>query len=263
MINFGKVKDVLSPLNKAKVAASIIVGSGVGLISSLVVNSSMLEVSINGFFTFYFCIILIVVGSLMYYRSKQREAQFSNQPQDNDQTFMKDEKQKFFTYSSWVVLAAGVLCLLLEKDWNRDFPYILKVPIYILLGMSLTYLVSFAILDFMNFASSYLQHSSSPHAVESTDQIVALLANCFVCGLIYGLVFSVMDIEDSTYGQLKNRFFYEIGFCMPIGIIGGALGGLGNEILRQNVSKAQSGGPNILDNWRQSGPLRRTNLNAL
>lgn len=234
MINLNKVSETVSSVNKGKMAAAMIVGAGVGFLASMIVNSCLLEVSINGFFTFYFFIILTVVGGLMVFRNKQRE-QNDQQPQNIEETFMRDEKKQFLTYASWLVVCSGVLCLFLEKNWNKDFPYVLKTPIYIVVAMALTYLVTFAIVDFVNFGASYFQTSGGVHAVESEDQVLALLLNCFACGMLYGLVFSLMDVEDANYNQIKARFLYEEYFCLPIGIMGGAVGGAINEVLRSNV----------------------------
>lgn len=235
MINLGKVSDSLNSVNRGKLAASVVVGGATGFMSSMVANSCLLEVSINGFFTFYFFIILSVVGGLMIYRNKQREDQANQEPQNAEDTFMRDEKKQFLKYASWVVVSSGVLCLFLEKNWNQDFPYILKTPIYIIVGMALNYLITFALVDFINFGASYVQRNSTIQAVESDDQVLALLLNCFACGMLYGLVFSLMDVEDASYNQIKQRFFYEEYFCLPIGVVGGAIGGAINEVLRCNV----------------------------
>ena len=242
MVNLGRISEILSPIPKVNIFASAIIGGSIGLIGSLIVNACLLEISLNGFFTVYFSLIFITVGAFMLYRSRQREEQSANAPVDNEQTFMREEKNMFFQYASGFVLLSGVLCLLLERNWARSFPYILKVPIYGMVAMSLNYLVLFAIIDLVNFVCSYLQSENSLNVVESNDQILTLLATCFGTGLLYGLIFSLMDVQDASMGTIRQRFFYEETLCVPIGIIGGIVGGIANEVLRKNVSSIDNTG---------------------
>ncbi len=154
---------------------------------------------------------------------------------DNDQTFMREEKNNFFLLASYLVLLSGIMCFFLERNWTEGFPYLLKVPVYVIVAMSLNYLILFAIIDFVNYICSYAQSQNSLNVVESQDQILTLLINCFGCGLLYGLIFSLIDVEDAHRQELRKKFIYEEGLCIPIGIIGGIIGGIANEVLRHNV----------------------------
>ena len=195
MINLAKVNEVLSPIPKYKLAVSAAIGAAIGLFGALVVNACLLEISLNGFFTIYFSLIFLTVGGFMIFRNRSRQGQTSMR--DSDETFMHEEKNRFFEYAAWLVLFSGLLCLVLERSWAQSFPYLLKVPIYAVVAMSLNYLVLFAIIDFVNFICSYLQSENSLNVVETQDQILTLLINCFACGTLYGLIFSILDVEDA------------------------------------------------------------------
>lgn len=153
-----------------------------------------------------------------------------------DQTFMKEEKTYFFLGAAVVVISSGLLCLFLDESWTRSFSSFLKVPIYIVVAQSLTYIVTFGFIDFLNFIISNFQSSNSLNLVESHDQIIALMVSCFASGLFYGLIFGLMDIEDDRYWKMKKDFFCEERLCVPIGILGGFASGFCNELLRSNVS---------------------------
>lgn len=152
-----------------------------------------------------------------------------------DQTFMAEEKTYFFIFSSSIVILSGIMCLFLEENWTRSFPFLIKIPIYSLVGMSLNYLVNFGIVDFLNLVLSCFQSKNSLNIVETKDQIITLLVTSFSAGSFYGIIFGLMDIEDDSFYRIKNDFFYEERLCIPIGIASGIIAGLFNEILRDNV----------------------------
>lgn len=157
----------------------------------------------------------------MFFKSYQT---LQEDPQTSpDQTFMKEEKTYFFLFSSAMVILSGILCLFLDESWTRSFSPILKVPIYILVSCSLTYIVTFGLVDFLNFLFSNFQSVNSLNLVESYDQIIGLMVSCFASGMFYGLIFGLMDIEDDRYWKMKKDFFCEERLCVPIGVLGGLL----------------------------------------
>ncbi len=61
------------------------------------------------------------------------------------------------------------------------------------------------------------------------------MVHCFSVGLAYGFIFGLMDIEDDTFVKMRKDFLCEEQICLPIGIIGGIVAGMANEVLRTNV----------------------------
>ena len=170
----------------------------------------------------------------MFYKSKKSMEEESEQ--DPNQTYMKNEKTKFFFYSSLIVIAAGVLSFVIEKEWCRNYNFLLKVPIYSIISMSLTFLLTFGIIDMINFLISNFQSENSLNVVETQDQIITILSLCYLGGLFYGLVFGLMDIEDDRWWSIQKDFFYEEWICIPIGGALGIIGGIANEVLRNHVN---------------------------
>jgi hypothetical protein len=95
-------------------------------------------------------------------------------------------------------------------------------------------------MDFINFIASNFQSENSMNLVESQDQLINLMLNCFAVGLAYGLIFGLMDIEDDRFAQMRKDFFYEERLCIPIGVVGGMVAGMANEVLRTSVSSIVS-----------------------
>jgi len=45
-------------------------------------------------------------------------------------------------------------------------------------------------------------------------------------GLLFGLVFGIMDMEDVSARLIKDYLVKEENYCIPIGVVLGAIGGL-------------------------------------
>ncbi len=56
-------------------------------------------------------------------------------------------------------------------------------------------------------------------------------------GIIYGLIFSVMDLEDLSKNYLKSAFIREQNYCIPIGLGFGCITGYMNEYIRNEYKQ--------------------------
>jgi len=54
-------------------------------------------------------------------------------------------------------------------------------------------------------------------------------------GVIYGLIFGIMDLEDLSRNYLKAAFVKEQNYCIPIGLGFGCITGYMNEYIRNEV----------------------------
>jgi hypothetical protein len=45
-------------------------------------------------------------------------------------------------------------------------------------------------------------------------------------GMLFGLIFGIMDLEDVSIRQIKHYLIKEENYCIPIGLILGAITGL-------------------------------------
>lgn len=225
------------PIHKGKLFLSILFGGACGFISSLLINACLLEISLDGFFTTYFGVIFGICGSFMLYRARKELSDNNNIDPDN--TFMKKEKNQFYLLASVIVLLSSILCFFLDTKWPNRVNFVFRIPIYVTIGTALCFTIIFGILDIVNFCLSYFQSQNALNIVESQDQIISILINCFTTGGIYGFIFSFLDIEDRLIYEIPNYFFFEERLCVPIGIVSGVIGGFVNEVLRHNVGRFQ------------------------
>ena len=81
------VQPLNSPQFIIRAAASSFGGLLLGIMISLIVNCTLLEISLNGFFATYFGVLFIGVGMIILWRIKM-------QPQENEQ-------RELFLVTSW------------------------------------------------------------------------------------------------------------------------------------------------------------------
>eukprot|EP00966_Prymnesium_polylepis_P264505 6110769-Prymnesium_polylepis.1 len=82
-----------------------------------------------------------------------------------------------------------------QKDWFKRIPPKAKVPMYMALGVSLCFAVSFSVVDLINLYADRCGQSRMP-LVSSSAQIFLVLAGAVAMGAAFGLIFGVMDVED-------------------------------------------------------------------
>ncbi|CAG9317561.1 unnamed protein product [Blepharisma stoltei] len=219
-MNFHKdlMKTVGDKLNWRKASISSAIGAGLGIGVSFIINSTLAEISINPFFSVYFGILFMIVGAVIISRVQQ---------QSNEET-----KRKYYFAFGVLVVLSGILCFLLEKNWSLGLGPHLKIPLYAILGISVSFALTFAIVDLMNYFSSYFSGYSGKVIVENPQQISAILVLSSIMGVIFGLIFGILDVEDQTAYQLRIALMKEQLYCYPIGAILGALSGVMNEYLK-------------------------------
>ena len=66
-------------------------------------------------------------------------------------------------------------------------------------------------------------------------KIMALTVVSLIMGCIYGMIFGLMDVEDSNYTTFARQLYSAEKYSLAIGVILGALGGVLNELIRRNV----------------------------
>jgi hypothetical protein len=61
-----------------------------------------------------------------------------------------------------------------------------------------------------------------------------IIISC-IMGMLFGMIFGIMDIEDISIRKIKEYLMKEENYCIPIGIILGGLSGLFVSITDRNV----------------------------
>eukprot|EP00744_Colponema_vietnamica_P007451 GILI01010725.1.p1 GENE.GILI01010725.1~~GILI01010725.1.p1 ORF type:complete len:252 (+),score=74.27 GILI01010725.1:155-910(+) len=217
-----KIGAVVSdPRFLLKGLVSAAVGALIGVIVSLIVNCTLVEISLNGFFSLYFGLLFFVVGGVILWRASSEAVE------------MNKSRKPFIVLFGLLVIASGVLCFVLEKDWCTSLSSTAKVPLYSLLGISISFALTFSIVDLLNYFLGFCQPSHSKALVDSASQVYLILITAIIMGAIFGFIFGLMDIEDVSLYQLRLALMKEEHYCYPIGAVVGGLSGFVNEWLRK------------------------------
>mmetsp|Transcript_48674 Transcript_48674/g.127195 ORF Transcript_48674/g.127195 Transcript_48674/m.127195 type:complete len:232 (+) Transcript_48674:50-745(+) len=210
-------------------------GGVIGGSISVIVNNALIEISLTPFFAGIFGIVLVMLGGLMVWR-KLWEA--------HEAPCMR---MLVLSFSS-LVLLSGFSCFLLEKDWFKTIPPNAKIPMYMSLGISLCFSVSFTAVDLLNAYHDRHSYDMRRRSLVSTPQQVGVvLAGAVAQGAAFGLMFGAMDVEDAP-----QKLRTEERASLPIGILlGGIVGGV-NAVLSY---KAEAGLGEQIDLLRSEGLL--------
>ena len=235
----------LDSISYTTLALLVVVGGLTGVFSSFVIACTLVELTISGFFAFYFGVLLLFISGLLYYRLVH-----SHQSSPHHYTLL-------LVFIA-LLFASSILALLLHP-LLRLLPALMKVPLYTLFGLSLTFSFAFSLFDVLNYAASlYQKHTaassnlptdssnfaassaSSASATSSvasfipsvnTQQQVYILAACSgLMGIVYGLTFSLMDIEDLPLPELRAALMADESICYPVGFVLGAVGAVLNGL---------------------------------
>jgi len=219
-------------------ALSGFVGVLLGIIISLIVNCTLVEISISSFFSLYFGILFIVVGGIILWRI------FS---QDASDGMGSTAKRKPLTAFALLIILSGLICFTLERQWYHGLTPLMKVPLYVILGTSVAFALTFSVVDLVNYILGFLQVSVAKPFVESAAQVYMVLATALVMGGLFGLIFGCMDVEDEVSYQIRLALLREERYCYPVGAILGGLVGFMNEYIREEEERCGSALPNGFD----------------
>lgn len=222
-----------------KACISGFVGLCLGIAVSLIVNSTLVEISVSPFFALYFGLLFMSVGGIIIYRlngsslfggssgNGEADQQFTLAPEDE----IRRKKQLNFFAS--LICVSGFLCFILEKNWFVGLSYTTKIPLYTILGVSVSFALVFSIVDLVNYLMGFLRASVARPVVESPHQVYLVMTIAMIMGATFGFIFGVMDIEDEIQYQVRLALLKEERTCIPIGAVLGAIAGFGNEYIRQ------------------------------
>ncbi|KAF4674545.1 hypothetical protein FOL47_009071 [Perkinsus chesapeaki] len=208
-----------------KGGTAAVIGAVLGIIISLVVNCTLVEISMSAFFALYFGLLFISVGCVILWRIST-QAQMVSTPEESAR------KKQLQLFASLIVVS-GFLCFILEKNWFVGMSPVLKIPLYSVLGVSVSFALTFSVVDMINYLLGFLQVVVARPLVESTSQVYLVLFIALIMGGTFGFIFGVMDVEDEVQYQVRLALLREEHYCYPIGALLGGIGGFGNEYLRQ------------------------------
>jgi hypothetical protein len=135
-----------------------------------------------------------------------------------------------------LVILSGFTSFILDHSWFLLMNYIYKIPIYSLLGVSISFTLSIIVIEIINNISNFFQNDYAKPLINNSNQYSFILIISCIVGVIYGLIFSIMDLEDLSKNYLKAAFIREQNFCIPIGLGFGCITGYINEYIRNECS---------------------------
>ena len=122
---------------------------------------------------------------------------------------------------SVLVLCSGFACFLLEKDWFKRISYMLKVPLYMILGITLSFTISCSLVDIVTMGCDRCRENYKMPLVWAQQQIFLILAGAMVIGAAVGLMFGVMDVEDHL-AKIRYEGWVLVALSSVCGFITGA-----------------------------------------
>ena len=180
-----------------------------GALGSLMVNCALVEVTLSPLFAAAFGVLFLVSGLTVAW-------QVALEP--------GSESRSLLLGFAVLVVASGVVCFLLERDWSHSISQRAKVPLYATLGISLSFSTHFTAADLYGRMREPLACDGGPSIVNTRWQARLLATVAVVTGCLYGLVFGIMDVEDAPRGHaLRELLQQETRICYPIGAFAGAL----------------------------------------
>merc|ERR1712136_23327 len=197
-------------------------GSALGVSISVVVNLALIEISISPFFSMYFGVLFFLVGGLILWRVMTHQA--------DDPLRMKKLHLAIF---AGTIIASGALCFLLNRHTFANLSPLMKVPLYMTLGLAVAFALTFSLVDILNYLTGFFQASIAKPIVESSQQVYLVLMVSVAMGVVFGFTFGLLDVEDEHLYHIRVALMREEHYCYPMGVILGAFAGFGNEYFRQ------------------------------
>lgn len=233
----------------ARLGVAAVVGAILGMLIGWCTNAAMVEISINAIFALYFGFFFLFLAGVITWRVVN---------------FSQAANRHALLVLSGLMGLAGLICVFYQRHWFFSLSAALRVPIYAILGVSLSFALSFAIAELLNYASTHTNFGSpvAPRAqsalVQSPQQIFLLAVASVSLGFVYGIIFGFAEIGKGvfTLHTLRTQFLHEERICLPIGALVGAVTGFLNEKWRPGASSNSSGSGSSSSGSAGSGSSR-------
>lgn len=199
-------------------------GCGVvlGMVTSLVLNVALVEISVSSFFALYFGGLFLITGAVIGWRVSGTPL-----PDERSKT-----RRKIFMGLAALVSVSGLLCCVVQRPSFYLLPRLVKIPTYTLLGVSISFALIFSAIDLINVGFSLCRMSTSRSPVESSIQVSLIVLVAILMGSIFGFMFGLLDVANQISYHVRLSLLREEQLCYPIGGLLGGLAGFANEYLR-------------------------------
>lgn len=197
-------------------------GAALGAFVSMITNFALVEISVSPMFSVYFGCLFILVGCLILWRVASHQAA---EP-------LPLPKLHLVVFAGVIVLS-GFLCFLLDRRIFVGLKPWMKVPLYTVLGSAVSFAMTFAIVDVLNYVIGLCQATIAKPIVESAHQVSLVLCVSLAMGMAFGFTFGVLDVADEDEYHIRIALLRDEKFSQPVGAALGSLAGFGLEYCRQ------------------------------
>jgi len=137
---------------------------------------------------------------------------------------------------SLLILASGIACFVLPGNWLVSLSWAAKTPLYMSIGVSLAFAMTFGFLELTTLAicakclSEINPDGGRNYYFSSPVQIFGLFGTAVLIGAIFGLIFGLtkVDATESVHNNLNAIALYGI----PVGLVLGGAFGFANQWYR-------------------------------
>eukprot|EP00656_Telonema_subtile_P051713 TRINITY_DN7028_c0_g1_i2.p1 TRINITY_DN7028_c0_g1~~TRINITY_DN7028_c0_g1_i2.p1 ORF type:complete len:209 (-),score=35.99 TRINITY_DN7028_c0_g1_i2:149-775(-) len=205
------------------------------MIISFLVICTLVEISMSYFEAVLFGFILVLLGGFILVRTMCS-------PEQPEQLY-----RIILGGVSILVILSGLFCFALQDNWHKKMTVHQKVPVYFLLGTTLSFSIIFGMGDIVNICGTRCVGDDEVPVFHTHAQIYLVVVAAVMMGAVEGLIFGLLDAEDDKY--LHNQFEETRHLCVPIGGVAGTIVGILNQMFR-HVGHDDSYGPVSQDDGR-------------
>ena len=131
-------------------------------------SGAMVEISINAIFSLYFGFFFLFLSGIITWRVLE---------------FSATANRKSLLVLSFMMGLSGLICVFYQRHWFFSLGALFRVPIYTLIGISVSFALSFSIAELLNFAwSAPWSNAVAPRAqsalVQTPHQVKILMSSC-------------------------------------------------------------------------------------
>ena len=193
----------------------LILGLVAGFVSSFMVNCSIIEISVVPFFAVMFSLLFFAASGTLAAQGCSEQSAIGN--------------RCILLFFSACCFTAGFLCAILERGWPIGMPSMLKIPLYSLLGSTLSFTINFSLADLMIVLSPSFGFAVffSP-LINSRWKVRLLCVMSAITGCMNGFVFGltipsdVLETSPDVAAELRRLMSEQAKVCYPISACVGA-----------------------------------------
>ena len=175
----------------------------------------------------YFAFTFLFIGLLILSKSyRSYVTHFQNLD------FIQVQKlDKFHFYYMFIlgliIFISGIFIILIHTHFFINLNYKLRVPFLSLICIGISFALVIACIDISNVIYLYIKKSESMKGlIHNKKQIIPLMTSGLVLGLIVGIVFSALRLEDMRIHKFSEQIMNMQNLLIPIIIFIGIFSGL-------------------------------------